>query len=444
MISNEERKMTLAATGDSLIIRRISVHGETDLIRIIRDADVRYTNCETTIHDYKGYPMVELGPTGMIAEPYIAEELKWLGFNIVSFANNHTMDYDVEGMLATCDNLRKSGLVCAGAGMNLAEARGPAFLDTAKGRVALISAYAIEMGSSLTRYGMAGESRPDIQGRPGFNPVRFEVYHVAEPEMIEELKRMSSKMRLTRRDQIPSWARLMTKPNSPPDFWFRKRRFVEAGKGDELGIHTVAYEKDVEGNLRYIKDAARRTDFVMMSFHSHAPVAGVEIPDVPASFVPAFARACIDAGADVFVGHGPHVLQGIEIYKGKPIFYSLGNLILEAGAIRKFPADIYEEYGLGLDATPSDFLVVKNLSHMNEGAWISVVAKCTFESGKLTGLKLHPITLYGIKRGLELGAPKLADATTARKIIEQLQRLSAPYGTKIEFLEGSGLVEFKE
>ena len=50
---------------------------------------------------------------------------------------------------------------------------------------------------------------------------------------------------------------------------------------------------------------------------------------MPADFIPIFARAVIDAGADVFVGHGPHVLRGIEIYKGKPIFYSLSNFIFQ-------------------------------------------------------------------------------------------------------------------
>ena len=64
----------------------------------------------------------------------------------------------------------------------------------------------------------------------------------------------------------------------------------------------------------------------------------------------------IDAGADVFVGHGPHVLRGIEIYKGKPIFYSLANFIFQNETVLRMPEDSYEEYSLGDGAQPADYL----------------------------------------------------------------------------------------
>jgi len=60
-----------------------------------------------------------------------------------------------------------------------------------------------------------------------------------------------------------------------------------------------------------------------------------------------YAHAAIDAGADIFIVHGPHNIRGIEIYKGKPIIYSLGNFIFDGEAgIPYAPSEIYERYHL--------------------------------------------------------------------------------------------------
>jgi poly-gamma-glutamate synthesis protein (capsule biosynthesis protein) len=446
--SEQKRELTLVATGDSLIMRRMSVYGETDLVKTIRDADVAFTNCETTIHNYKGYPGTQLEPTAKVAAPHIAEELAWMGFDILSFANNHCMDYGIEGMLATCENLDRAGLVYAGVGRNLGEARIPAFLDTAKGRVALVAAYAVEQTLFRTVRGMAGEARPDIQGRPGVNPLRYETYYAVEPAMLQQLKNISSKMRLSARFSIPRYIHVLPEEKRPKGFWFLSKRFVEAGE-DVLGPHTVANDLDVRGNLKWIKDAAKRSDFAMASLHSHVDAGGGENPEVPGEIVPPFARACIDAGAKIFIGHGPHVLQGIEIYKGHPIFYSLGNFILQTGGARKYPADIYEEFGLGFDATPSDspadypgFTRLKTT--LGEATWEGVIARCTFKNGELSKVELYPVTLNGNKPAHEIGTPELADEESARRIVERLKRLSSPYGTEIEFANGIGIVELNE
>ena len=82
---------------------------------------------------------------------------------------------------------------------------------------------------------------------------------------------------------------------------------------------------------------------MIVSLHCHESGAN---RSVPADFIPIFAKAVIDAGADVFVGHGPHVLRGIEIYKGKPIFYSLSNFIFQNETVLRMPEDSYEQYSL--------------------------------------------------------------------------------------------------
>ena len=70
-----------------------------------------------------------------------------------------------------------------------------------------------------------------------------------------------------------------------------------------------------------------------------------------ADFVVTAAHLAIDAGADIFVGHGPHILRGIEIYKGKPIFYSMANFAFENETMRFQPAESYA--ALGLPSSPN-------------------------------------------------------------------------------------------
>ena len=72
------------------------------------------------------------------------------------------------------------------------------------------------------------------------------------------------------------------------------------------------------------------------------------------SFHETVSHACIDAGADLFLGHGPHLLRGIEIYDGAPIFYSLGNFMMQNETVTRLPTELYERYDLDSDATPAD------------------------------------------------------------------------------------------
>jgi len=71
-----------------------------------------------------------------------------------------------------------------------------------------------------------------------------------------------------------------------------------------------------------VQRAKARCDVLVVSFHG-----GTELAEDANEIQKAVARAAIDAGADLFLGHHPHVLQPVEIYKGKPIVYSLGNFL---------------------------------------------------------------------------------------------------------------------
>lgn len=435
-------EITFAVAGESIINRRLSVFTEEkflSLMKIIKGADVAYTHLESVIHDYDGpevYPAAESGNTWMRSPRFVADELKWAGFGLVSLAHNHSLDYSYGGLFSTIEALDEAGLTHAGTGRNLGEAREPAYLDTARGRVALIS-----MTSSFTGWARAGEARRDMKGRPGLNPLRY--HYVANAAVIEAERQRAIRIGWGVLKLGKEW--LFYPPSSPHDYY----KFVE---GDGPGISTAADEDDAQGNLRSVREAARQADYVLVHLHSHEwhPVNGM---DAPPDFIPPFARACIDAGAHMFIGEGHVEPRGIEIHKGRPIFYGPGGFIGMSKTVTRLPADFYLRPGFGPDvrsweATTSDAFDARdslpkalNPPHRAPGTPEgSVVAVCSFgEDGRLTEFQLYPITLTRKPRPRS-GLPMLADAEAAEKLTAHMGRLSAPFGTKIEFKNGKGSV----
>jgi poly-gamma-glutamate synthesis protein (capsule biosynthesis protein) len=184
--TSDKDTFTMALTGDSIITQKLSVYEEPSflkMIELIRSADVAFTNLEVLFHDYEPYPMHQSGGTYMRADPAIAKELAWAGFDMVSRANNHTGDYGVEGMRLTTKYTEAAGLVHAGIGESLPEAREAKFLETAKARVALISC-----SSTYPDHVRAGKSRGDIPARPGLSPLRYSTTYVLTREKLEKLR----------------------------------------------------------------------------------------------------------------------------------------------------------------------------------------------------------------------------------------------------------------
>jgi poly-gamma-glutamate synthesis protein (capsule biosynthesis protein) len=424
--------MTFALTGDAIISQRLSPYDEPEYLRmieIIRDADLAFTNLEVLFHNYEeGYPAAHSGGTWMAAEPYIAGELVWAGFDMVSRANNHTMDYGAGGLRATTRALDDVGLVHAGAGENLAQARSPAYLETAGGRVALIS-----VASTFADEDRAGPQRGDIRGRPGLNPLRYERTYAVSAASLQKLREVAEELGYrvgNREDQVR----------------FMRQRFIVA---DPPGSRTEAHEGDLAEILGSVRDARRQADWVVVTSHSHE---GAASRQQPADFLVGFARAAVDAGADVFIGHGPHVLRGIEIYKGKPIFYSLSNFIFQNETIRYLPGDIYEAYDLPPNATTADAFDRRNEASRTGGFpgqriyWESVIAAPIFVDGVLKEIRLYPITLGFGKPRPQRGRPHLADKEAGQRIIGELRELSDPFGVQVQYLaaENIGLIRAAE
>lgn len=426
----------MTATGDSLITLRQSVYNEPEflrLIEIIRDVDVAFSNLEMLIHNYDEdcYPAAECGGTYTRAPPYIIDEMVWMGFDIFSTANNHSLDYMYGGLFSTIRHLETAGVPYAGTGRNLSEARQPAYLDTGAGRVAMISA-----SSTFADFGRAGDARRDMEGRPGINPLRYEQWYEARPSTIEKLKDIERELELPEVFQEEC------------SYHFLKTKFVE---GTQPKLHTKPNKEDMEGNLESIKDASKQSDWVLFSLHAHEGLP--HNTEQPAEFIEEFARASIDAGAHCFIGHGHHAMRGIEIREGKPIFYSLGNFIFQNETVLKMPAAFYKRYNLEpysgtvstaydarYEAKPRPGYRVSEWFTKEEKYWISVLPIMRFKNDFLEELVLYPIELGQDKPRSQRGRPMLADKTKGLKILNIIRKLSNPYGTEIDVKENIGMV----
>lgn len=427
-LAAQGRVITLAATGDCLITRRLSIYDDErfiSLIKLLREADAAFGNLEMTLPERGAHP-APTGPCGdlnLMADSFIADELKWAGFTAMSLANNHALDYGIEGMYTTARQLERVGIAHAGTGRNLAEARAPGYFDSRSGRIALVAC-----ASTFRPWSLAAEGHGEIPGRPGLNPLRIRATYRIAAEQIEVLKKIQSSL-------IPRPPeRIIPEREEAGTYTFFGSRFAAGMPPDVL---TEADESDVREITDAVRRAARNADLVLVSIHAHESERGDR--EVPAKFLQPFARACIDAGADAFIGHGPHLLRGIEIYRNRPIFYSLGNFIFQAEAMKQIPREIYRNCGIDT-ADPSDFFDRAMKYFEDSVFWESVAALAKFEDRGLAELKLYPVTLRPELPRAQRGRPELADAETGRKIIERMARLSHSYGTSIEYRDGVGLV----
>ena len=134
--------------------------------------------------------------------------------------------------------------------------------------------------------------------------------------------------------------------------------------------------------LKSIRAAKQLSDFVIVTIHAHEPG---NWSQEPADFLPKLARAAIDAGADQFIGHGPHQVRGIEVYRGKPIFYSLGDFIFQLDLLEPVGSDLFEQYKMDAGTTTdAEFNAMWNRLVFGGEVWYqSVVTTSRFEKGQI-------------------------------------------------------------
>jgi len=445
--NNDKDILTLAITGECMATRPFSMYNEDEfleMIGILREADVAFTHFEMLIHNFNSYPGKADFYGGYFgAEPIIAEEIKWAGINIVSCAHNHCKDYGNTGLFSTINNLNRLGIINSGMGSDLEEAREPAYLDTNKGRVALIS-----VSSGHQPHERASYAKGSTRGRPGCNYLRFSTKYVIDSSLLMALNEIGSKLGFRTREHL-----------AEGEVYFLGRIFAP---GEKYSINTFTHKGDLEGNIRSIKDAKRQADLVLVSHHYHAPTIN---RDIPPTFVEQFAKDCIDAGADVYIGTGPHRILGIEIYKDKPILYSIGNFFAQSQFLKRVPPESFEFFfeRAGIDynsdqllkLTPADYhdARIGILPLPGPQWWSSILTQLNIIKGRLTEIKIYPLTLGREGEKGEIvsrqtgtrteGRPLLAKGDTNKRILNRLMKLSAIYSTYIEFINDVGIIRLQ-
>ncbi|WP_420146293.1 CapA family protein [Sphingobium sp.] len=416
---------SFAAVGDLIYLRPMLATIEKqspDMLRILRRADVTFGNFETTALDlntFKGSPQAESGGTWMLADPGVPGDIAKMGFDIVGHANNHTTDWGVEGMAETLDLLDAAHLIHAGTGSSMTAARSPEYLDAPLGRVGLVSAT-----TSFTPMSPASDPLGKVPGRGGANTIRNSEIGLVSDADLATLARITG-----------------TKAGDAVKIKGRAFR-ATATPVSPMKIEYDLNQKDVNANLLAIRQAKQNGNFVVFSLHNHEPGNASQIV---ANFAQPLAHQAIDAGADVYVGHGPHQLRGIEIYKGKPIFYSLGNFAMMNNSLDDLPADMYDQFGIAPGTvTPPELLQARGAKTFGDpNLYETVIAVSRFRDGRLAEIRLHPIDLGVNAQGAGKGVPHMADAATGARILERLQRLSQPYGTQIAIERGVGVIRIR-
>lgn len=319
-----EPDLTLVAVGDlnfddglgRLILTRGPDYPWRDTIEVLRDGDLLLGNLEVPV-SLRG--AVWLKKTYLLhADPRTADALTAAGFDLVSLANNHMLDFGAPALLDTLAALQARGIGYAGAGPDLTAARAPVFTQFGPLRLALLSycrVYPDQFRAGSNRAGTA---------------------------------------------------------------WCTDREILA----------------DV--------DAAKpQADLVIVSIHW-----GSDYVSTISAYQRTLAHACIDRGAAAVLGHHPHILNGLEIYQGKLIAYSLGNFAF--GSLNKKARD-------------------------------SAILRLGFDGqGGFRWVRIYPVNVNNYEVNFQ---SRLRLGADAERVLQDLRRLSAPYGTRIVSVDGIGMIE---
>lgn len=268
MLDKKEGGLTFVAVGDVSPNRDDPPSIFRNCGETFRKADVVFGQMEAPLSD-RGTPMFIPGlPCRLMSKNISALNDQGAGFDVMSFASNHAMDYGCDAFYDTLDALRKNNIAVVGAGHNVAEARKPMVIGRNGTEIGFLAYLSIVFPGVIAQ-----------ENTPGCVPLRSS--HFYQP--------------------------LDFQPGIPPI------------------IITKLWERDraaMEDDIRRLRP---QVDVLVVSMHC-----GVHhVPAMVAMYQKEAAYAAIDIGADLVLQHHAHILKGIEVHKGSAIFYGLGNFALE-------------------------------------------------------------------------------------------------------------------
>jgi poly-gamma-glutamate synthesis protein (capsule biosynthesis protein) len=426
---------TFGAVGDLIISRPLSQYAGSipefrGVIDVLKSMTVMYGNMETAIFDvrnFTGSPYSWDGDWTNAAVPGVARDLRAMGFAIVSRANNHALDWGIEGMRETSRWLDDAGIVHAGVGENRGLARAPRYLETPSGRVALVS-----LASTFRPTTDSLPAQGATPGRAGVNALHLSLTIALPDAAMKSLANLNCTLYGKTCHEDPAELSIFEKQ-------FRRGASFE-----------YEYAMDPEDLLEIyqsIRAARENADFVVVSIHSHECATGCDDDDAPRGagrFLKELAHGAIDAGADVFVATGNHNLGPMEIYKSaargyRPIFYGLGNFFW-SDVQELLSHDLFQSNRPLLErawlepgkATEYDLTAPLNkVAFAHAFTFESVIAECRFEHNQLAAVVLRPVQEGYGSRLLTSGIPRLVQAGPAseaiiQQIVQQTARLGLP------------------
>ena len=478
----ENRDITVALTGNTYLAQSISRSinpGFLSLVDLLRSADVALTNLECAIPDPTDSPAFVAGAgwaaTYMEGRRQMVEELKFLGFNVVCAANNHVADFGISGIMSTIRQLRDAQMPFTGIGASLTEATQPAYVDTPSGlRVAIIVACdwgprgGLGLGFPWPSRDMPSDDAPPFRPRPGVNLLRYDVVSHVSPDQLRQLRQISKDLgweddKIARRNGfridhplVGMVTNVGVEVDTEDQFWFFGRKYVTS---DRPGHHTFACQEDVDRLCRYIREARRQADVVLVGLHDQSH--GDDAP----GHVKTFAHDAIDAGADVYFSNGGQ-LRGIEVYKSKAIIYGVPTFFLQTQAVTNVPSSGMERFGLPPYSTAADFLDAREQSRYRAfkeaiggherlpDLLAPTVHLCRFDhKAKLQAVEIQPLVAFGgtilhqdeqlkiprFRRGL----PMMPDAKSpvSERVVGRVLEASKQFGTPVAMRNGRGVVE---
>jgi poly-gamma-glutamate synthesis protein (capsule biosynthesis protein) len=416
----------LRAVGDCILPFPIAARAATDpaiasVVDLLRSATLTLGNLETSIVDLHG-DASDLAPRVvddwcLSATPEVAEDLVAMGFDVMARANNHAMDWGPGGMRETARRLDEAGLAHAGTGERLAAARAPVYLDTTHGRVGVISVY------TTRRFDPDGALDPfgTVPGRPGVNALRLQRVVTAPADAIALIRGV---VRVIDPDEQVT--------AEGEDLRLDDSRFVE---GSSIAVTYEPDPTDLAEIVRAVRLGARHADLLVVTVHAHE-----EGPDAatPPAYLQAFARACVDAGAGLFVGHGVHRQWPVERYRERLICYGVGNFVfsdvqepvheaMHRYAGPRLPAGLPVEH-----VTDADVNAAALGPFFDDDRYFqAVLVELEARGGELHP-RLVPLDLRRVEPLTVRGLPSLASPDVAAQIVERLNAMSRPFGTVVD------------
>lgn len=418
--------MKITAVGDCAIQKNLPRYydGFDEIKNYICRGDIRFFNLETTVCE-DCYPAKYSGGTWLRTEKNVISDLKDFGFNVTTIANNHCMDFAVNGFLQTLENVKSAGFLNSGAGRNLAEASRPSYINTPSGRAAVISCTA-----DFSPGAEAGEQSRDFIGRPGINSLGIKEVVYVRNDDLKALNEIADKTKLNA-EMLDDQKHGYLLPPEEGEVRFGNMIF----RLGEPKVLSEVSKTDLKRIKTAISDAKFQADTVLVSVHSHC-FEGETLETTP-EFLKDFAHMCIDEGAHAVIGHGPHLLRPFEIYNGLPIFYSLGDFILHLENCKIIPYDFYQKYGVAPEegvyevfkSRTRDFTIGLQ---RNRAMTESVIAFFEIEDRELKSLEFMPVELgFGMKHS-SFGWPRKATENSILSRFSEMSKINISENGKVQ------------